>query len=62
MGKLNATVNGNLLAALPPTAPCYKSVESIPTYNATACAKVRANFTDEQWTYVHPHVLTLVNS
>jgi hypothetical protein len=49
--KLNTTVDGNLLAALPPTAPCYKSVDGIPTYNAAACADVEANFTKEQWTY-----------
>ena len=60
--KLNATVNGNLLAALPPTAPCYKSVDGIPTYDAAACADVQANFTNEQWTYVYFHVLALVNS
>jgi hypothetical protein len=54
--KLNATVDGNLLAALPPTAPCYNSVDGIPTYNATACADVEANFHNEQWTYVNIHV------
>jgi len=51
--QLNATVNGNLLAALPPTAPCYKSVDGIPTYDAAGCADVQANFTKEQWTCVH---------
>ena len=60
--KLNATVNGNLHAALPPTAPCYKSVDGIPTYNSAACAEVQANFTNEQWTYVFFRVLTLWNS
>ena len=57
--KLNATVNGNLRAALPPTAPCYKSVDGIPTYNAAACADVQANFTNEQWTYVFFRTLAL---
>ena len=60
--KLNATVNGNLRAALPPTAPCYKSVAGIPTYNAAACADVQANFTNEQWTCVFFRVLALQNS
>ena len=60
--KLNATVNGNLRAALPPTAPCYKSVDDIPTYNATACADVQVNFTNEQWTCVFFHVLSLYDS
>ena len=60
--KLNTTVDGNLLAALPPTAPCYKSVDGIPTYDAAACADVRANFANEQWTYVYFRVLALVNS
>lgn len=60
--KLNATVNGNLLVALPPTAPCYKSVDGIPTYDAAACADVQANFTNEQWTYVDFRVPTLENS
>jgi hypothetical protein len=60
--KLNATVNGNLLVALPPTAPCYQSVDGIPTYDAAACADVQANFTKEQWTYVYFRVLALVKS
>ena len=60
--KLNATVDGNLLAALPPTAPCYKSVDDIPTYDAAACADVRANFTNEQWTYVYFRGPALENS
>ena len=60
--KLNATVNGNLLVALPPTAPCYKSVDGIPTYDAAACADVQANFTNEQWTCVFFRVLALANS
>ena len=60
--KLNATVDGNLLTALPPTAPCYKSVDGIPTYDAAACADVQANFTNEQWTYVYFRGLALEDS
>ena len=50
--KLNATVDGNLLVALPPAAPCYGSVDGIPTFDAAKCADVKANYNNEQWTCV----------
>jgi len=54
---LNTTVNNNLLVALPPTAPCYGSVDGIQTFNAAKCADVQRHFTEEQWTYVFLKIL-----
>jgi len=53
--KLNTTVDGNLLVALPPTAPCYGFVDGIPTFDAAKCAEVQAHYYEEQWTYVLRH-------
>lgn len=51
--ELNTTVEGALKLALPPGAPCYRSVDGVPaagsTYNATECANIQANFNSEQW-------------
>lgn len=49
--QLNATIGGTLKLALPPNAPCYKSVDGIPTYDAAKCADVQRNSLDEQWKY-----------
>ena len=47
--QLNSTVGGTLQLGLPPTSPCYRSVDGIPTYDAAKCADVRRNILDEQW-------------
>ncbi|KAF2276086.1 FAD-binding domain-containing protein [Westerdykella ornata] len=56
--KLNTTVGGALRLALPPGAPCYRSVSGVPaagsTYDAAECANVQANFNSEQWLTDHP--------
>ncbi|KAL2020586.1 hypothetical protein VTK56DRAFT_8174 [Thermocarpiscus australiensis] len=51
--KLNSTVGGNLRVNLPPGVPCYNTFQgllgNVSTYNAAECAKVTANWNDEQF-------------
>jgi hypothetical protein len=51
---LNKTVGGVLKVALPPGAPCHKSVGNVSTnvYNAAACTDVQANWLNEQYLWV----------
>jgi len=48
---LNTTVGGALHLALPPGAVCHNTVGnlSVSTYNAAACADVKANWVNEQY-------------
>lgn len=50
--RLNSTVGGNLQVAIHPAAPCYASMNGIPTFNAEKCAEVTANIPNQQWTCV----------
>jgi hypothetical protein len=50
---LNKTVGGALKRALPPGAPCFRSVGNVSTtYDAAACADVQKNWANEQYLYV----------
>lgn len=48
---LNSTVGGALQLALPPGAVCHNKVGnlSVSTFNAAACADVKANWVNEQY-------------
>jgi len=52
---LNTTVGGALQLALPPGAVCHNTVSnlSVSTYNAAACAEVKANWINEQYLTDH---------
>jgi len=51
--RLNTTVAGNLRVNLPPAAPCYNTFQgplgAVSPYDATKCAEITANFTNEQF-------------
>ncbi|GKT84499.1 FAD binding domain-containing protein [Colletotrichum tofieldiae] len=52
--KLNTTVEGNLNIHIPPEAACHNTFNgtlgTVNTYDASKCAEVIAEYTDEQWT------------
>ncbi|GAB1312586.1 hypothetical protein MFIFM68171_02796 [Madurella fahalii] len=56
--SLNQTVDGRLLAHIPPGAPCYNTFDgplgAVNTYDAAACSEVMANWTSENWTVAQP--------
>ncbi|PPR01896.1 hypothetical protein CVT24_001243, partial [Panaeolus cyanescens] len=52
--RLNSTVGGNLQVAIHPAAPCYGSMDGIPTFDADKCNEVTANIPNQQWTTDHP--------
>lgn len=48
---LNSTLQGRLLRATPPAAPCHPGR---PEFNEAACAAVRKGFTDADWHAADP--------
>lgn len=52
--QLNSTVGGRLQVHIPPGAACHNTFQgplgTVNTYDAAACANVKANWADESWT------------
>ncbi|KAH6670855.1 isoamyl alcohol oxidase [Plectosphaerella plurivora] len=51
---LNATVNGALIAHIPPAAVCYNEFRGQLTFDAAACADAKANWASEDWQIGRP--------
>lgn len=47
--KLNTTVGGRLVRAIPPGAACYDSFEGIPTRDPAKCAEVAQQWSNASW-------------